>query len=162
MKIRIQVLLLLAASFFCASANFISSPVKAVKFLFATRIIDGDTFEARDSLNTYRIRLNGIDAPERGQDFYQLSKKRLGELCKSGPLTVTLFRKDRYGRWIADVVNSRNIDISYCLVGEGLAWHFKKYSKDAVLANLEIKARKAKSGLWQMQNPVAPWVVRKH
>jgi endonuclease YncB( thermonuclease family) len=136
-------------------------PAKREIRLLATRIIDGDTFEGRANDSTFRIRLNGIDAPERGQDFYNVSKQRLGELCKDSPLLVTLFNKDRYGRWIADVHSRNNIFINYKLVEEGLAWHFKKYSSDTLLAALENNARAKRSGLWVNNNPVAPWVKRK-
>jgi micrococcal nuclease len=136
-------------------------PVKREIRLLPSRIIDGDTFEGRAHDSTYRIRLNGIDAPERGQDFYNVSKQRLGELCKNSPLLVTLFNKDRYGRWIADVHTSNNIFINYKLVEEGLAWHFKKYSADTLLAALENNARAKRAGLWVNNNPVPPWVKRK-
>ena len=128
--------------------------------LIATRIIDGDTFEGRANDSTFRIRLNGIDAPERGQDFYNVSKQRLGELCNDSPLKVSLYNKDRYGRWIADVTNKSNVHINYRLVEEGLAWHYKKYSADTLLAALEEKARAAKSGIWITKNPIAPWIKR--
>jgi micrococcal nuclease len=160
MKTIMLLLFVLGGSF---SNKFASPhhPVKREIRLLPTRIIDGDTFEGRANDSTFRIRLNGIDAPERGQDFYNVSKQRLGELCKESPLLVTLINKDRYGRWIADVHNSNKIFINYKLVEEGLAWHFKKYSSDTLLAALENKARANRTGLWANNNPMPPWVKRK-
>ncbi len=158
--------ILLPIVFFTVVGNislpyFSNPPVKREIKLIATRIIDGDTFEGRANDSTFRIRLNGIDAPERGQEFYAVSKQRLGELCRDSPLKVLLYNKDRYGRWIADVYNQDNIHVNYKLVEEGLAWHFKKYSGDNVLALLEDSARVRKAGLWISKETVAPWIKRK-
>jgi micrococcal nuclease len=157
----IVLLLFFSGSGFSPNFSSFNQPVKREIRLFPTRILDGDTFEGRANDSTFRIRLNGIDAPERGQDFYNVSKQRLGELCKDSPLMVRLFNKDRYGRWIADVYTRNNILINYKLVEEGLAWHFKKYSSDTLLAALENKARSKKAGLWVSSSPVPPWVKRK-
>jgi micrococcal nuclease len=160
MKTILLLLFVLSSGLGNTSAS-LKIPVKREIRLFPTRIIDGDTFEGRANDSTFRIRLNGIDAPERGQDFYNVSKQRLGELCKDSPLVVKLFNKDRYGRWIADVYTRNKIFINYKLVEEGLAWHFKKYSSDTLLAALENNARVKRTGLWVNNNPVAPWVKRK-
>ena len=58
-------------------------------------------------------------------------------------------------------VLARGQDVSFVLVRAGLAWHYKRYSADAVLAEAEVEARKAKVGLWSMLNPVPPWGYRK-
>lgn len=157
----ILLLLFVLSSGLGNTSDSLKIPAKREIRLFPTRIIDGDTFEGRANDSTFRIRLNGIDAPERGQDFYNVSKQRLGELCKDSPLVVKLFNKDRYGRWIADVYSRNKIFINYKLVEEGLAWHFKKYSSDTLLAALENNARAKRTGLWVNNNPVAPWVKRK-
>ena len=141
--------------------NDVNKYARRLICLHTTRIIDGDTFEGRANDSTFRIRLNAIDAPERGQGYYQVSKKRLGDLCEDGPLDVTLISKDRYGRWIADVSNQSNIFINQQLVKEGMAWVYRKYSRDTTLVALENKARVERKGLWNENNPVAPWLKRK-
>jgi endonuclease YncB( thermonuclease family) len=54
-----------------------------------------------------------------------------------------------------------NTCVNKQLVIDGMAWHFKKYNKDTVLAKLEIEAREKKVGLWSQSNPIAPWAWRK-
>jgi endonuclease YncB( thermonuclease family) len=126
------------------------------------RVVDGDSFEGRASGQNYKIRLFGIDAPEKGQDFYRKSKDRLGELCKDGPLLIKLKNKDYFGRWVADAYTSKGIFINQAMVREGFAWHFTKYSKDSTLHRLEKVARASKSGLWEFNNPTPPWEFRKN
>ena len=136
-------------------------PVDEIK-LTVYRIIDGDSFEGRANGETYRIRLFGIDAPEKGQDFYQKSKDRLGQLCKAGPITIKIRNKDYFGRWVADASTPTGIYINQYMVKEGLAWHFTKYSKDPTLKKLERDARDAQIGIWSIKDPVAPWEYRKN
>ena len=130
-------------------------------YMNVVRIIDGDTFEGRSGTETYRIRLNGIDAPEKKQDFGNACKQRLGDLCKGGQVKVLLLKKDFFNRWLGEVYNYKGVHINQQLVKEGLAWHFNKYSKDPVLARIQKEAQQAKAGLWQMKTVVAPWEFRK-
>ncbi len=127
----------------------------------AIKIVDGDTFDLLAGTVTYRIRLNGIDTPEKGQDFYQNAKTALGNWCRNQTLRVTYKSKDRNGRLIGDVYTSFGAWVNVKLVEEGMAWHFKKYSSDKTLAVAEIKARNLKLGLWTMKNVIAPWDWRK-
>lgn len=126
----------------------------------AIKIVDGDTFDLLVGSITYRIRLSGIDTPERGQDFYQKAKEALSNYCRNQILTIKYSSKDRNGRLIADVYTSTGTWINLKLVEEGMAWHFKKYSTDKILAAAEIKARNQKIGLWVMSNAIAPWYWR--
>ena len=125
------------------------------------KIIDGDSFEGRANGQNYRIRLFGIDAPEKGQDFYQKSKDRLGQLCKEGPIIIKIRNKDYFGRWVADGYTVKGEFINQTMVREGLAWHFTKYSKDPTLKKLEREARNAQIGIWSIRDPTAPWDYRK-
>lgn len=128
----------------------------------AVRIVDGDTFDLLVGTTTHRIRLAGIDAPEKGQDFGTASKLLLGKLCSNQILTVTVTDVDRNKRKIAEIYTEQNLWINKELVVKGMAWHFKKYSSDIKLANAELLARKEKVGLWSLKNPVAPWDWRKN
>jgi micrococcal nuclease len=126
----------------------------------AVRIIDGDTFEGLSEGVTYRIRLDAIDAPERGQPFYRRSKEMLGQLCMEAPLRVELLSKDRYGRWIGRVFDRKEQHVNALMISEGMAWHYLKYSSDENLTRLESAARSGRIGLWSDPAPVAPWIYR--
>ena len=70
-------------------------------------------------------------------------------------------KKDRNKRLIAEIILKNGKNINKELVKNGLAWHFKKYSKDNSYDTLEKQARKLKLGLWKDKNPIAPWDWRK-
>ncbi|MFV8369621.1 thermonuclease family protein [Flavobacterium sp. LB2R40] len=123
-------------------------------------IIDGDTYDISKNNKSERIRIDGIDAPEKGMPFYKVSKKHLSNLIYSKYIRIEFEKKDRYGRWVAKGYIDDS-DISEEMIKAGMAWHFKKYSDNEILSNLEIKARNLKLGLWQETTPVEPWEVRK-
>jgi micrococcal nuclease len=128
--------------------------------VMAVSITDGDTFVARGDGVTFKVRLQGIDAPERGQDFSKRSKERLGQLCSNAPLRVRILNKDGFGRWVSEVYDKSGRHVNAEMVASGLAWHFKKYSQDPELDRLERVARKALLGIWSLPNPQAPWEFR--
>ena len=127
------------------------------------RILDGDTMEALYQNQPVKIRLAHIDAPEhkKKQAFGVQAKKALSNLCFGQTVTVHSEKLDRYGRLIAVVVNNKKQIVNQEMIKLGMAWHFKKYSKDNLYAQLEIQARKQQKGLWQLPNPVPPWEWRK-
>lgn len=127
----------------------------------AVRIIDGDTFDLLVGTTTYRIRLAGIDAPEKKQEFSNASKDLLAVLCKNELLTVVVTDVDRNKRKIAEVYTQQKIWINKEMIAKGMAWHFKQYSSSKELAEAELLARKQKIGLWSTKNPVAPWEWRR-
>ena len=125
------------------------------------KIVDGDTYDLLTSTKTvYRIRMNGIDAPEKGQAYGQKAKDYLGKLCMNQTIRIQWYSKDRNGRYIADGYLKDGHSLSMEMIKAGFAWHFKKYSKDEVLDKAEIKAREEKLGLWADANPEAPWDKR--
>ncbi len=125
------------------------------------KIVDGDTFDIlTDSITTVRIRMNGIDCPERKQDYYQVSKDALIKYIFGKNVQLITYGTDRYKRTIADVFyNNKNINIA--MIKNGFAWYYKKYSSDKEMAKAEQDARASKIGLWQMANPIAPWDFRR-
>jgi endonuclease YncB( thermonuclease family) len=124
-------------------------------------VIDGDTYDLLlSSNNTERIRLAGIDCPERTQDFYQVAKNRLGEICLNKTVKVRYKTRDRNGRIVGDTYLEDGTWVNEQLIREGLAWHFLRYSQDSTLAAAEVSARAAKKNIWSMPNPVAPWDFR--
>ena len=127
------------------------------------KIVDGDTYDLlTEDKTTIRIRMNGIDAPERGQPFYQKAKDFLGQLCFQKNIRIVKIDIDMHGRVIADSYLDDGTSLSYEMVRNGFAWHFKKYSNDTKLAQLEIDAKSMKLGLWVDENPTAPWDIRAH
>ena len=125
----------------------------------AIKIIDGDTFDLLVDKTTYRIRLADIDCPEKGQDYYKISKQALSDYLYGSTIEVTFTKKDRNGRILGSVYNGP-VYINLIMVEEGYAWHFKKYSTDQRFAKAEINARKAERGLWKQPKPIAPWDFR--
>ena len=127
------------------------------------RILDGDTLEILYNNKPIKIRLARIDCPEKRsfQPFNDNAKKALSTLCFGQQVTVHSQNPDRYGRIIAIIINSKKQIVNQEMIKQGMAWHFKRYSNDAVYANLEIQARKEKVGLWKDSNPIAPWDWRK-
>jgi len=104
-----------------------------------------------------RIRLNAIDAPERGQDFGQKSKEALADLVFGKDVRIETHGKDRYGRTIGEVFVGSTF-VNEKMVQDGWAWNYVRYSKSQRLAALETQARAAKKGLWAGKSPIAPWV----
>ncbi len=125
-------------------------------------IIDGDTFDLlNDSNRTCRIRMEGIDAPEKGMPFYQVSKKYLGSLCFGQRVAVKVTQTESGNRKIGFTFLSSGIELSHEMIRAGLAWHFVKYNSDRDLAALEQEARQERRGLWKDPHPLPPWEIRK-
>jgi micrococcal nuclease len=124
-------------------------------------VIDGDTIDVLHNGQAERIRLNGIDCPEKGQAYGKKAKQFTSGLVFGKQVTVKTFKKDRHGRTVADVLLPDRTNVSHELVKAGLAWWYKQYAKhDETLAQLEGEAREQKRGLWSDPNPVPPWEVR--
>jgi endonuclease YncB( thermonuclease family) len=114
---------------------------------------DGDTISVMKAGRAVKIRLEGIDCPELGQDFGTRAKQFTSGMVYGKDVEVKEYNRDIYRRTVARVY-IQGKDVSLELVKAGLAWHFKKYSSDPVLAEAEESARKAKAGLWSMPSPV--------
>ena len=120
---------------------------------------DGDTFKLQDDKT--RVRLWGIDAPEKGQPYADEARERLKELCEGKAVRLEIKDTDQYGRKTAIVWLGRT-NINLQLVKEGLAWHYAYFAPDATdLAAAEKTARKDRKGLWRDKNPVNPYDFRK-
>lgn len=122
-------------------------------------IIDGDTFDVILDGKQTRIRMFGIDAPERRQAFYRQSKETLSSLVYGKKVRIEKKNKDAYRRWVANVYLGDQW-INQVMISKGMAWHFKRYSSDQALSNTEIRARNNRVGLWSSK-AVAPWNFRK-
>lgn len=126
-------------------------------------VMDGDTIEVLDVTKTpHRIRLEGIDAPEKAQPFGQRSKQNLSDLVFSKQVEVQFSKTDKYGRTVGKIiVNGKDANLEQ--VKDGFAWHYKEYQKEqsssdrVAYAEAETKARALKTGLWFDSNPMPPW-----
>jgi micrococcal nuclease len=122
-------------------------------------VSDGDTISVMKAGKAMKIRLEGIDCPELGQDFGTRAKQFTSALVFGRDVQVKKYYPDEYSRMVARV-SVGGQDVSLELIRAGLAWHYKKYSSNRALAEAEDRARKAKQGLWSMPNPVPPWEYR--
>lgn len=121
-------------------------------------VADGDTLTLLDGDNVqHKIRLHGIDAPERGQAFGNKSREALAALTMGKQLAVNVSGLDRYKREIG-VVSVAGENVNLRMVRDGWAWHFVKYApNDKVLAAAQTDAREARRGLWADGVPLSPW-----
>jgi len=129
-------------------------------------VADGDTLTVLDaSNNQHKIRLSGIDAPERAQPFGRQAKEHLSNLIAGAQVTVETMKTDRYGRTIGKVL-AQNCDINLAMVAAGFAWHYKHYESEqpasdrGLYSRTEATARAQGVGLWRDPQPVAPWTWR--
>lgn len=121
---------------------------------------DGDSIDVRRADRTERIRLHGIDAPEKTQPYSNVARARTEELAHGRVVRVDVEDRDRYGRIVARVFVDGE-DLSLILVREGLAWHYSHYSSDPRLVYYELRARQKRLGLWRDPDPEPPWTFRK-
>jgi endonuclease YncB( thermonuclease family) len=124
-------------------------------------VVDGDTLKVLKNGKEIKIRLNGIDCPEKSQAFGTKAKEFASKLVFDKNVVVEEKELDRYGRTIADVFLEDGTWLNKALIENGYAWHYKRYSSDQELAKAEVTARNRKVGLWQDESPVAPWDYRK-
>ena len=125
------------------------------------KVYDGDTIEVMSGgLNSHRIRLHAIDAPERGQPFSNVARKRTRELVEGKRVRVEVRDRDQYDRLVARIYVDGS-DLSEQLISEGLAWHYTRYSSEIALGKAQREARKAHRGLWQDPDPEPPWEFRR-
>lgn len=122
-------------------------------------IADGDTLTVLKDNKRVKIRLGGIDAPERKQAFGNRARESLEELCAGKQASYQTQDIDRYGRVVAQVTCDGN-DANRAQVERGLAWVYVKYNKDVALTALEARARAERRGLWADTRPVEPWKWR--
>lgn len=125
-------------------------------------IKDGDTIEVLYEKNPMKIRLADIDCPEKSQPYGNRAKQLTSELCFNKTVEViTKAKYDRYHRLVATIIIGSTVNLNKELIKAGLAWHYKKYSDDVEIANLESIARYEKQGLWADSNSISPSEWRK-
>jgi endonuclease YncB( thermonuclease family) len=123
-------------------------------------VTDGDTLSVLQDGKSVKIRLYGIDCPEKHQAYGHGAHEFTSVFAFGKEVEVRPVDRDRYGRLVAWVyVGHRCLNEE--LLQAGFAWHFKRYSRDRHLAEIEMQARAARIGLWRDPHPVPPWEFRK-
>jgi len=127
-------------------------------------VADGDTITILSSNNRQtKIRLYGIDTPEKAQAYGKQAKKFTASLTAGKRATTTVYDTDRYGRSVGVVfVNGTNVNEE--LITNGFAWQYRKYCKASFCKDWLKKEEYARSfafGLWAESNPQPPWDWRK-
>lgn len=130
-------------------------------------IADGDTITVLDDAKIQRkVRLAGIDAPEKAQAFGNVSRQHLAELVFQKRVTIEFEKQDRYQREVGKVLIAGK-DANLEQIKAGLAWHYKKYEREQSLADrqaysaAESSAAIERRGLWRDPSPTPPWDFRK-
>jgi endonuclease YncB( thermonuclease family) len=125
-------------------------------------VSDGDTISVMRGGRALKVRLHGIDCPEKKQAFATKAKKFSSDLAFGKEGTVRNQTTDRYGRTVGVAILPDGKNLNWELVSAGLAWWYRKYAPDdRMLQKLEAEARDAKRGLWADKNPIPPWEWRR-
>ena len=120
-------------------------------------VSDGDSMhmELPDG-ERVRVRLYGIDAPEKDQEFALPARKKLGRLIYNKQIRVEVVDIDKYGRYVGRVYAGARY-VNRFMLKEGLAWHYKHYAADdELLAEAEARAKAAGRGIWATETPREP------
>lgn len=133
-----------------------------------TDIASGDSITIIDASGVeYKVRLSGIDAPEKQQPFGQESKKSLADLVYGKEVTVNWIKRDYHKRVVGKVMLNKT-DVNLEQVKRGVAWVFKHfvndpYSQDqADYVDAQEQAEDRRLGLWTQKDPIPPWEFRRH
>jgi endonuclease YncB( thermonuclease family) len=141
-------------------------------------VSDGDTITVLNADHEqFKVRLSGIDAPEKAQSFGNRSKENLSRLVFGRQVDVIWNKHDRYNRIVGKVLVAdttcrsadcpREVDACLSQITAGLAWWYEKYSKEQASEDAtryhhaETEARSQQLGLWRDPNPLPPWEWRK-
>lgn len=130
----------------------------------ATKIVDGDTIDVELDSGPIRVRLHGVDTPERGQPWGKESTAALTALVMGKEVEIEPFEQDRYDRMIG-IIHRDGLNVNLELIKRGHGWAYRQYMRkvDSALCINEAAARTAKKGLWALlpSERVAPWEWRR-
>jgi endonuclease YncB( thermonuclease family) len=125
-------------------------------------VLEGDMIEVFYDHHAERIRLNGIDCPEKGQAYGTKAKQAVSNLVFGKAVTLETLGFDKYGHTLAVVSLPDGINVNLELVRNGTCGWYPEYApENVVLAELQRRARRAGLGLWADPHPVPPWEWRK-
>lgn len=131
------------------------------------KVVDGDTVHVLVEGDQLRkVRLTGIDAPERGQPYGRKSTEYLSSLIASRWVYVASNRQDRYQRDLGKILLN-DTDINLEMVAAGYAWWYRYYrdqqsvTDQALYEQAEDGAKDSGIALWADKNPINPYRWRK-
>lgn len=130
-------------------------------------VVDGDTVKIANSAgNVVTVRLKGIDAPERNQDFGRESRVFLSQLVLGKTVSCEANKTDRYGRTVGKLIlNGRDLNLE--MVKACYAWHYADYAAEQAVADktaysvAESEARTRRCGLFAHAGAIRPQDFRK-
>src|SRR5687768_13676460 len=135
----------------------VALPARAELVGRVVNVSDGDTLTLLVDTKQVRVRLDAIDAPERGQAYGRRAQESLAELCAKRTARVVPKGLDRYGRTVGVIVCD-GVDASSEQVKRGMAWVFDRYApRNSPLYGLQREAQATRRGLRSERHPVAPW-----
>ena len=123
-----------------------------------SRIVDGDTVYLKDGT---KVRLHGIDTPERDQPYGKQATRNLDKLIGR---TVFVVERDtdRYGRLVGTLYTPEGVNVNLEMVCNGSAWWYSRYARNnRAMASCQDEAREADLGLWADDDPMPPWEWRR-
>ena len=124
-------------------------------------VADGDSLTClTPEKKQVKVRLHGIDAPERGQPYGNRSKQTLSDLVFGKDVEVEDRGTDQFKRMIGRVAVD-GVDVNREMVAAGMAWHYTRYDQSGKLRDAEKAARDAKAGLWADPHACPPWEWRR-
>ncbi|MCZ2174235.1 MAG: thermonuclease family protein [Burkholderiales bacterium] len=141
-------------------------------------VADGDTVTVLDADRTqHKIRVAGVDAPEKKQAFGQRSKASMSDLVFGKDVVVMSSKRDRYGRLVGKVLVAdpsctartcpKTLDAGLAQITTGMAWWYRQYAREQSAEDAgayefaEQEARGRHAGLWRDADPIAPWDWRR-
>lgn len=139
-------------------------------------VTDGDTIKVLDSYQVeHKVRLTGIDAPERGQPFSTVSRNHLASMVAGNEVRVESTKSDQYGRLLGKVwvqpsacpTCGKTLDANHAQVLAGMAWWYRYYAMEQPpedrgrYESAEDEAKARKWGLWADPKPINPYDWRK-
>lgn len=136
---------------FAAPSSFIAEVVA---------VLSGDSIKVLKSRQVMIVDLQGIDAPEKEQQYGQQAKDFTESIAFGQKVVVNLKGVDKDDHIVAEVVMEDGTSLNREIVKAGFAWWAREHSEDLSLWRLEDKAREAKLGLWLGEDPVPPWEFR--
>lgn len=123
-------------------------------------VIDGDTIDLLAApRQVLRIRLHGIDTPERKQPFYTQARNFTRVLLFAREVEVVGKDVDPYGRLVARIAVDGK-DASAAVLAAGLGCTFHRYVTDPALDSALVRARESRLGFWSAGAPQPPCVAR--
>lgn len=140
----------------------LAAPVNARETCQSVKVIDGDTIICVNADKKTRIRLYGIDAPEKGQAYGDQARKALAAMLAGKRANYEKMARDRYGRTVALVYRGgKNVNLE--MVKSGCVWVYGQFCKKPFCGQwreVEQEARQARRGLWR-NRAIPPWEWRK-